>query len=64
MFGKYGKVKFISMPTYRNGPRSGESKGIAFVKFYNITTAEKGLAENGSYLDHMKIGVKMANQNK
>jgi hypothetical protein len=60
IFGKYGKVKFINMPTYRNGPRSGESKGIAFVKFFNITTAEKALEENGSYLHHMKIGVKMA----
>ena len=63
IFGKYGKVKFINIPTYKNGPRSGQSKGIAFVKFYNITTAEKALAEDGSYLNHMKISVKMAGKN-
>ena len=64
IFGVYGRVKFNNIPTYKHGNRSGESKGIAFVKFFNVSTTEKALAANGTYLDHMKIGVKLAKQDK
>ena len=64
LFGEYGKVKFISLPKHRRGPKTGQMKGIAFVKYYNISTAEKALDANGRALDHMRLGVKMASQNK
>ena len=62
LFGEYGKVKYINLPTFKRGPKTGQMKGIAFVKYYNLSTAEKALAANGRALDHMRIGVKMANQ--
>lgn len=62
LFGQFGKVKFISMPKYRNGHNKGKPKGIAFVKFYNLSIAQDALAADGASLDYMKIAVKMANQ--
>jgi len=52
LFNTYGKVKHIKLL---------EGRGIAFIKYYNIQTAEKALEADGSGLDHMRIRVKFAN---
>eukprot|EP00930_Biecheleria_cincta_P006582 TRINITY_DN107612_c0_g1_i1.p1 TRINITY_DN107612_c0_g1~~TRINITY_DN107612_c0_g1_i1.p1 ORF type:complete len:177 (-),score=21.14 TRINITY_DN107612_c0_g1_i1:46-576(-) len=61
LFGKYGKVGDVYMPSHPNGDR----KGFAFVRYYNKKYAEEAVREmDGAALAGKTLKCMMASVNK
>ncbi len=57
IFGAFGDIKNISLIVNRN---TGQSRGFAFISFFNETDATSAIEVNGKEIDGRKLVVNFA----